>query len=257
MGRHLWLVAVVLVLAGLWVVTRLVPRGPHAHAPGPHGGGLVSLGGDRFHVEAVVGPNGRLELFTLGADATRVADVEWQEPAAYARAEGDAAAVVLPLRPEPQAGDGRGRTSRFVGEVPDGLRGRAVGVMVPSLRFGRERFRVAFTLPGPAMPAGAAEDEARELYLTPAGAYTAADVEANGRKTAAERYRGFRAEHDPNPKPGARVCPVTRTKADPRCTWVIGGRTYQFCCPPCIDETVRLARERPKELLPPEEYVRR
>jgi TIGR03009 family protein len=36
---------------------------------------------------------------------------------------------------------------------------------------------------------------------------------------------------------------------------VIGGKTYEFCCPPCIDEFVILAKEDPDRLLPPEAYV--
>ena len=59
------------------------------------------------------------------------------------------------------------------------------------------------------------------------------------------------------PRPGDRICPVTRTKADPRCTWVVNGKEYQFCCPPCVDEFVRAARERPEEIQEPEAYTRR
>jgi YHS domain-containing protein len=36
---------------------------------------------------------------------------------------------------------------------------------------------------------------------------------------------------------------------------VIGGKTYEFCCPPCIDEFVILAKEDPDRVLPPEAYV--
>ena len=109
----------------------------------------------------------------------------------------------------------------------------------------------------PAMPAAVREAEARELYLTAGGKYTAADIAANGRMTAAERYRGFRARHDADPRPGDAVCPVTHTKANAGCTWIVDGKTYQFCCPPCIDEFVRAARERPEVILPPEAYIQR
>ena len=107
----------------------------------------------------------------------------------------------------------------------------------------------------PLMPSPLTDDEQAELYLTPAGRYTAADIRANGRLTAATRYRGFQASHDPNPQPGDPICPITQTKANPECRWVIGGQEYQFCCPPCIDEFVRLARNRPDEVLPPDAYV--
>lgn len=107
----------------------------------------------------------------------------------------------------------------------------------------------------PAMPAKVTDAEERELYLTPGGAYTEADVAASGRRTASAAYPNFRASHDADPRPGDPVCPVTRTKADPRCSWVVGGRAYTFCCPPCIDEFVRLAKAYPGRVRSPAEYV--
>jgi hypothetical protein len=109
----------------------------------------------------------------------------------------------------------------------------------------------------PAMPDAASGEDSRPLYFVPGGKYTAADIEANGRTTASEKYRGFRSNHDFAPAPGDRVCPVTRTKADPRCTWTVNGTVYQFCCPPCIDEFVRTAKERPDHIREPGAYVRR
>lgn len=97
--------------------------------------------------------------------------------------------------------------------------------------------------------------EERSFFVTPAGKYTAADIEANGKMTPAEKYRGFQARHDFSPRPGDRLCPITRTKANPACTWVIGGQTYEFCCPPCIDEFVRMACQRPGEIGAPDDYV--
>jgi hypothetical protein len=95
-----------------------------------------------------------------------------------------------------------------------------------------------------------------ELYLTPAGKYTRADIAANGPRLPSERYRGFQARHDFNPVSGDRLCPISRTKANSECTWIINGEEYEFCCPPCIDELVRLAKERPQELDPPAAYVK-
>lgn len=96
------------------------------------------------------------------------------------------------------------------------------------------------------------EQAERTLYLTPAGAYTRADIAANGTDLPSRRYRGFQAQHDFNPQPGDLLCPITRTKANPACTWIIGGQTYYFCCPPCIDELVRLAKEQPERLSMPD-----
>jgi len=109
----------------------------------------------------------------------------------------------------------------------------------------------------PDMPAAAEADEARALYLVPGGAYTQADIDANGKVTAGDRYRGQMAKHDMKPKPGDLLCPITMTKANPKFTWIIGGQTYQFCCPPCIDEFVLLAKESPSEIKAPSEYVKK
>jgi hypothetical protein len=108
----------------------------------------------------------------------------------------------------------------------------------------------------PGMPTKVTDTEERELYLTPGGLYTAADIEANGRRTASEAYSLFRAKHDANPQPGDAVCPITGTKADSRCVWVVGGRRFTFCCPPCIDEFVLLAKTDPSRIKPPEAYLK-
>jgi hypothetical protein len=106
------------------------------------------------------------------------------------------------------------------------------------------------------MPLPVAAGQLRELYLTPGGSYTLADIDANGREIASKKYRGFQARHDFHPQPGDRLCPVTRTKASAECTWIIAGQRYQFCCPPCIDEFVRQAKDRPEEVQPAEAYVK-
>ncbi len=107
------------------------------------------------------------------------------------------------------------------------------------------------------MPDKVMDQEEEELYLQPGGIYTEADIEANGRQTVSQKYAGFRSAHDMNPPVGATICPITDTKANPKCTWIVNGKTYSFCCPPCIDEFVRWAKETPEVILAPEEYVRR
>lgn len=107
------------------------------------------------------------------------------------------------------------------------------------------------------MPAGVDADEERALYLTPGGIYTEADIKANGSVTASEKFKGKMAKHDMKPKAGDKICPITMTKANPKFTWVIGGKAYEFCCPPCIDEYVLLAKTSPKEVLDPSEYIKK
>jgi hypothetical protein len=109
-------------------------------------------------------------------------------------------------------------------------------------------------VPTPPKVVDAAE---RQLYLTPGGKYTAEDIKANGNMTASQKYAGFKASHDRNPRPGDKICPITDTKANPKCTWIVGGKTYEFCCPPCIDEFVRLAKENPDKIKEPEDYVQK
>ncbi|MEX0820434.1 MAG: permease [Pirellulaceae bacterium] len=107
------------------------------------------------------------------------------------------------------------------------------------------------------MPDKITDEAERGLYLSPGGIYTAADIAANGGQTASQRFAGFRSSHDMNPPTGSLICPVTQTKANPQCTWIVNGKTYQFCCPPCVDEFVRMAKESPEEIKEPEDYVKR
>jgi hypothetical protein len=228
----------------------------HAHKPGSHGGTIVEIGRDNYHAEAVFEKGGLVRLFTLGQDETRVRAVESQELKAYAKTEGGTESQEFVLRPEPQPGDGPGTTSVFVGQLPAELVAKQIQVTVPSITIAGERFRFAFasTSHEPDMPPAAAPDDEQKMYLTPAGKYTADDIKANGSMTASAKYKGFKAAHDLKPRRGDLICPITLTKANPECTWVVNGHTYQFCCPPCIDEFVSLAREQPDQIRPPQAY---
>jgi hypothetical protein len=104
-------------------------------------------------------------------------------------------------------------------------------------------------------PAGpSVSEEDRKLYLTPGGKYTEADIKANGGAVAAAKFKGIKATHDVEPQPGDVLCPISMTKANPKFPWVVGGKTYQFCCPPCVDEFVALAKEKPDAVREPEFY---
>jgi hypothetical protein len=233
----------------------------HAHEPGAHGGIIVPLGRDNYHVEAVFEKGGLLRLYTLGRDETRVQEVEKQTPKAYVKVEGAMESTSVLLEPEPQDGDSEGKTSQFVATLPKAFEGVPLVVTIPSLRIGGERFRLGFTSAtidhGGDMPQGVSADEERKLYLTPGGIYTEADIKANGNMTVSQKFKGFKPKHDLNPKPGDKICPITLTKANPECAWIVGGKKYEFCCPPCVDEFVKLAKENPNKVLGPEEYVKK
>ena len=150
---------------------------------------------------------------------------------------------------------------RVMGIRLDRLDGGRVELIVPAMNFGGERHWFAVKSEGEwhrdPMPEKVSAVEERRLYLTPGGEYTEADIKANGGVTASEKFKGLKAEHDAKPKPGDRICPVSRSKANPKFAWVIGGKEYLFCCPPCVDEFVRLAKEQPDRIKTPDAYWKR
>ncbi len=233
----------------------------HPHIPGVHGGIIIPIGSDSFHAEAVIEKDGTFRLLMLGADETRIQEVDVQSVKAYVKAAGESDASPIDMKATPQDGDADGKTSQFVGKLPDAAIGGAVDVTIPNLRIGSERFRVGFTTAvqqhDSGMPAAVTGTEEQKLYFTPDGKYTQADIDANGKLSAGEKFRGFMSKHDMKPKPGDLICPVTFTKANPKIEWIVGGKKYLFCCPPCVDEFVRMAKEEPADVLEPEDYVQK
>ncbi len=233
----------------------------HAHKPGGHGGNVVEVGRDNYHAEAVFEKGGVVRLYTLGKDEAKIQEVESQTLTGYIKPEGGTEAESIVFRPVPQPGDAEGKTSQFVAKLPKELAGKSVEVTIPSIRIGSERFRLGFK----SLPASHEEDmldkvagnEERQLYLTPGGKYTDSDIKANGNVTASQKFKGVMAAHDMKPKPGDKICPITRTKANPKFTWIIGGKTYEFCCPPCVDEFVKTAKEHPEEIKEPGSYTKK
>lgn len=240
--------------------TEAAPEEEHGHIPGAHGGIIVPIGRDSYHTEAVFEQGGALRLFMLGADESRVQEVDSQSLTAYVKPMDGGDSISVALEPKPQDGDADGKTSQFVGQLPEGLSGQPVEVTIPSLRIGGERFRLGFESTvahvDEAMPEKVADDEETQLYLTPAGLYTQADIEANGSVTASQKFKGLRASHDLKPQTGDPLCPITLTKANAQFTWVVAGKEYQFCCPPCVDEFVALAKAG-GPIGEPEEFVQK
>lgn len=233
----------------------------HGHKEGSHGGIMVSLGRDSYHVEAVFDSDGMLRLYTLGQDESRIIDIESQELKGFIKSEGDDQAQSMVFKPAPQDGDVTGKTSLFVGEIPESLRGKPLDVTVPNIVIAGERFRLGFQSKaaqhGDAMPERIADQGAeRELYLTAGGIYTQADIEANGSVTATQKFKGVKSAHDMFPKTGDKICPITQTKANKNFTWIVGGKAYEFCCPPCVDEFVKMAKTTPDKIDAPETYIK-
>lgn len=235
-------------------------EGEHGHKPGAHGGTIVSIGLDSYHAEAIVEQGGRLRLLMLGKDESRIQEVDEQTLTAYVKAVGDAETFPMELTAFPQEGDAPGKTSQFAGHLPDGVAAREIEVTIPMLRIAGERFRVGFSTEKlnhqDDMPDGLAVDEERALYFSPGGKYTDMDILANGKVTAAQKFRGLMASHDMKPKAGDKLCPITNTKANSKFTWIVDGKPYEFCCPPCVDEFVKLAKEQPDAIKSPETYLK-
>jgi len=230
-----------------------------------HAKGIKALGD--HHARIVVEQGGTLKLFMLGKDESKVASIEVQEIKGTLRAADAAEAVPITLTADPQPGDPSGKTSQFVGTIPEALRGQALIADFRILIAG-EAYRPTFdSVPsaghadGHGMPSGVTRGgaeiskEERELYLTPGGIYTPADITANGNTVPSVRFKGIRWPHDENLKPGDMLCPVTDQKADQRCEWVVNGKKYVFCCPPCLDKFVTWAKEQPHKVKDPGAYV--
>lgn len=233
----------------------------HAHKPGEHGGIIVTIGRDSYHAEAIFEKGGTLRLLMLGKDEAKVLEVESQTFTGYAKLLGAAESTPFQLAAVPQEGDVEGKTSQFVGQLPESVAGQPVEVTIPSVRINGERFRLGFASAteshtNDAMPAKVNDAEEAALYLTPGGIYTEADIKANGGVTASQKFKGVMSSHDMNPKPGDKICPVTLTKANAKFTWIVAGKPYEFCCPPCVDEFLKTAKENPSELKNPEDYVK-
>ncbi len=238
-------------------------EGEHGHIPGAHGGIMVSLGRDSYHVEAVIDAEGAVRLYTLGKDESRVIDVESQTLNGFVKAEGGTESKAITFEPTPQEGDTPGKTSLFVGRLPKELVGQRLDVTIPNIRIDGERFRLGFVSgqethgEGSDMPAKVANDAERDLYLTPGGRYTAADIEANGNVTASQKFKGLKSEHDMKPKVGDMLCPISGTKANSKFTWIIDGKPYEFCCPPCVDEFLASAKASSEPLPNPESFIKK
>lgn len=233
--------------------------GPHGHEPGAHGGFIVSVGDDHYHMEALFESDGTLRLYTLNHDQTEVLPVDKQALSAYVRRPRMTRSVAVTLQPEPQRGDPEGTTSLFVGQLPIEFVNSPLVITVPLIEISGKRYHFNFVSSeeptGPVMPAKVTDAAERELYLTPGGKYTAADIAANGTTTASLKYQAFHSAHDMNPQAGDRICPITGTKANAQCTWIVDGQRYEFCCPPCIDEFVKRAKTQPEELKKATAYV--
>lgn len=234
----------------------------HAHPPAPHGGQVVALGrgAAHYHVELVVEPTGAARLYALGKELADAVPAESQLLVAGAQAAGSGEEHEFVFRPDPGALAADGRPTAFLGRLPGDAVAARVTVRVKGLRIRGEAFdfEVNWDAGRPDDEVRAAyEADQRRIYLTAGGKYTDADIAASARTTAAAKYRGHRAAHGEAARPGERVCPVTGFRVMAALAWRVAGEDYLFCCQPCVDEFVMLAKDRPGEVRRPADYVKR
>lgn len=245
------------------VASQLIRRGEkdHTHPPAPHRGQIAVLGrGDaHYHAELVVEPSGAARLYTLGKDATEEVPAPPQLIVARARPAGSGEEHEFVFRPDPGALAADGRARAFLGRLPGEAIAARLRVRVSGLRLGGEKFdfEVSWDFGRSDGEVRAAyEADQQRIYLTAGGKYTEADIASSARRTASSRYSGHRATHADAAKPGERVCPITGFRAFDALAWRVGGEEYLFCCQPCIDDFVSLAKDRPGDVRRPSDYVR-
>lgn len=257
-----------IVCAGLFVGTLAflflpTPRQTdiHGHPPALHSGQVVvfKAGSTHYHVEFVVEPTGVVHLFPLDESAARPLPVDSQPLVFTVQSSPEAEEYPVMLRPVPEEGAASAKTTRFVGRLPTRAVNGKLLVRFTEFKVHGERYRFEFEWVSPIGDEAfrvAFKDEQRRIFLSTGGNYLDEDIRENGGLPADARWAAATPTHDHSPKTGDRLCPVSGFKAEPTFAWAIGGQKYWFCCQPCIDEFVLLAKEKPETVKPVERYVR-
>lgn len=243
----------------------------HEHVAA-HGGVIVDLG--IAHAELAEAPEMALAIYVLGEDESVAEPIDATTLTGQLQKRGTAEFVEVVFRAQPLPGEAP-KSSRFVSDPNRFERGSSYD-LTTYLPIGGKNRRARFVAFGEAHDAGhgghgaaMSSMEARnvgapeqrtpkivELWFTPKGKYTATDIAANGDLTAYEKFGEIEVEHE-DPSPGEIVCPISKSKTNPAITWQIDGKVYSFCCPPCIEDMVQRAKEKPDTIKAPEEYVKK
>lgn len=232
----------------------------HEHEIGPHGGIIVAINEDEphYHAEFVVENDGRIRLYLSGEKPEQIVQVKPHTLIARAKSAGEPEETSLLLRPAEIMTATPQNTSQFWGRMSPELMGKHLALEIKDLEIEDRKFAFVIKLPGASDPTGrsrVATDLERELVLKPRAGYTQADVDAAGGAIPSTKYKNLKPGHSMRAMRGDRLCPVSRIKADSRISWSVKGTTYQFCCSPCIVDFVSLAKDRPTEIVAPEDLV--
>ncbi len=132
--RLLLIGAVALAGYGGWTWWHATRQADHRHDPGAHGGIIVAVGTDHYHIEALFTAGGGFKLYPLGHDESQVLTIPVQKITAYVRSPELVEAVPVTLEASPQPGDPAGQTSMFEGQLPLELVGRNCWWWFPASR---------------------------------------------------------------------------------------------------------------------------
>src|SRR5262245_65014013 len=231
-----------------------------AHGIGPNGGVIFDLGA--FHAEVLVNPDERqATVLIMTPEDNRPARIASDGLTLTTKESRTRDGKVVPrftVQLVPQARGADGTASKFMGRdaalatVAD-FEGAVAGLINGKPGLGE------FTLTKHGdVPVGVSGTSAeRDLFLTPGGIYTTADIKANGSTVPSQKFRDVSWPHDDDLKPGDKVCPVTANKADPRCNWIVNGKKYEFCCTPCLDKFIKWAKQDPNKVKEPDSYIQK
>jgi len=100
----------------------------------PHGGTLVSLGEQQYHLELVLDRrSGMLRVHVLDADARNLVRVDWRNLELTFRLEAGLESILLNAVANEATGDTAGNAATFAGLAPWLQRGAALAGVVPAL----------------------------------------------------------------------------------------------------------------------------
>ncbi|QJW99437.1 hypothetical protein [Frigoriglobus tundricola] len=235
----------------------------HDHGlEGPHKGALAEWGAHDYHAEFTVDHAAKeATVYILDGDAKNAKPIAAKQ---LTVALAEQPAVTFTLVPKAQPGDPTGTASRFVGTHEFLATKKALAGTISAQVDGKpysgsfkETAHDDHAGDHPAPPSAKPSQKEQEVFLTPGGIYTRADIEKNGSTVPSVKYRGVSFDHDDDLKPGDKVCPVTVNKADEKCKWWVNGKQYQFCCAPCLEKFVKQAKETPEKIKDPSEYIKK
>ena len=214
---------------------------------GPHGGPCVEWGNEDFHAEFIVDAGKKqVTIYILDGTAKAAPKIAADKINVDLSIISVKPPVKVELKHDKDASSDKGIA--FVGTndafaKPDGVKINVSGKVDGKPYSGDVEYK-------------APQKKTSQLYLTPGGIYTQADIDKNGNTTPDEKFKGKRFKHsDAALKPGDKICPITDKRANAECSWIVDGQSYEFCCRPCLDDFIERAHYDAGKIKKADKYV--